>query len=339
MPSRAKRLESAISYCLIAAIFVIAVGIFLRQHNADMSRFGMDKTAAELLAQKKEEKTPLGLLTPSGFQVFSGIETYTTENLYEKINGKADFYLDSGFKGLSTRRFISKDDDSMWFELYVYDMAATRNAFSVFSVQRRPDAVISGTLDPQYAYRADNAMYCVTGHYYIELIGSAESNELFKAIVETRNKLAKELAVDMVTEITELRFFPKENLVPQSIRLYLADTFAFEGLTDTFTAKYKAGDDTQTAFFSRRPDSPSALTLAESYFDFLIDNGGSAKTATNETLKDLKARVLNFYGTTEIIFAAGPFVAGIHEAQNQQSAEKLAEILANKLNEVMNSAK
>jgi hypothetical protein len=42
---------------------------------------------------------------------------------------------------------------------------------------------------------------------------------------------------------------------------------------------------------------------------------------------------MDSYGTTEIVFTVGPFVAGIHEAEDQQAAEKIAEILFNRLNE------
>ncbi|MHC4658020.1 MAG: DUF6599 family protein [Planctomycetota bacterium] len=327
-PSRAKPLESPISICLLVILVLIAVGILLRQRDVDMSRFGIDATTVELLTQKKEE-IALGPLAPSGFQAPSPTQTYTADNLYEKINGKADFYLDSGFKKLSTQRFMSKDNNGLWFELYVYDMVTTRNAFSVFSVQRRPDAVASGTLDPQYAYRTANALYYINGHYYIELTGSAESNELFEAMLEIRDKLRKNLAVDMVTQITELTFFPRENLIPKSVKLYLEDAFAFEGLTDTFAAQYQIGDEAVTAFFSRRPDTQNARKIAQGYYDFLIDNGGVEKPVPSAAR--YTGKVVDFYGTTEIVFATGLFVAGVHECENEQLAHQLAAILFNKL--------
>jgi len=36
------------------------------------------------------------------------------------------------------------------------------------------------------------------------------------------------------------------------------------------------------------------------------------------------------------VFTIGPFLAGIHEAESQQTAEKLAEILIERLKEVVN---
>jgi len=311
-PSRAKHLESAISICLLAAFLLIGVGIFIRQKPEP----------------KQEKESDLSSLTPQGFKTLSETETYGLENLYEKIDGKAPFYVDSGFKKLSAQRFSSKDDDSLWFELHLYDMGNIRSAFSVFSVQRRPGAVISGILDPQYAYRTTNALYCVNGRYYIELVGSAESNELSKAMAEVRNSLRKELAVDMTTEITELRLFPPDNLVPGSVRLYLTDAFGFDGLTDIFVAQYRIDAETITAFLSKRSSLQDAKKVAESYYNFLIDNDGIAR----QTISKIPGgRAVDYYGTTEIIFTTGPFVGGIHEAENQESAEKLAETLIEEL--------
>ena len=334
---RARRLESAISICLLAILFLIAFGVFIKQFNYNMSRFGIDTTAAELSLQRAEanEKRQMDLssLAPSGFEMLSRIEVYNSENLYEKINGKAPLYTESGFEKLFTQRFVSKDDQNLWVELFVYDMATTRNAFSVFSVQRRADADIISLFHPSFGYRTSNALYCVNGHYYIELVGSSESNELFKAMVAIAQKIRSELAVDKVTEIAELSLFPIEDIVPGSAKLYLANAFGFQGLTDTFTSQYKSGDETITAFLSRRPDQQDAKKVAESYYNFLINNGGteiSPMTVRGESV----GKIMDFYGTTEIVFATGPFVAGVHECENEQLANELAAILFKKLAEM-----
>jgi hypothetical protein len=166
------------------------------------------------------------------------------------------------------------------------------------------------------------------------LVGSSESGELFKAIAEVARKIQANLAVDPDTGIAELALFPQEDLVLGSIKLYLANAFGFERLTNTFTAKYRSGNETVTAFLSKRADSKDAEAIAESYRNFLIENGAVTKSTTNKTIE---GKVMDFYGTTEIVFTAGPFVAGIHEAENQQAAEKLAEILINRLNEIIKS--
>ena len=329
--SQARRLESAISICLVSILFLIGAGVFIKQFNYNMSRFGIDTTAAP----RFETPFELSSLVPAGFETLSEIETYISENLYEKINGKAPLYIESGFVKLFTHRFISKEDESLWMELFVYDMGATRNAFSVYSVQRRADADILSLFPAWFGYRTSNALFFVHGKYYIELLGSSESDELFKAMAAIAWKIKSELAVDKVTEIAELSLFPSENIVPGSAKLYLANAFGFEELTDTFTVKYNIDGETITAFLSKRPNPKDAKKVAENYYDFLIDNGGVVKRPANETLRAIEGKVIDFYGTIEIVFAVGPFVAGIHEAENRQAAEKLAEILINRLNEAV----
>jgi hypothetical protein len=212
-------------------------------------------------------------------------------------------------------------------------MGTLRNAFSVYGVQRRADAEAFPSI--QFAYKSSNALYFVHGKYYIELVGSSESDELFKAMTEVAAKIQTNLAVDPDTGIAELALFPQEDLVLGSIKLYLANAFGFEKLTNTFAARYRVENETITAFLSKQVNSKDAETIAESYRNFLTENGAVIKNTTN---KALVGKVMDSYGATEIVFTVGHFVAGIHEAENQQAAEKLAEILINRLGEIIHSA-
>jgi hypothetical protein len=328
MPGRARRLESTISICLLAILFLIGLVVFVKQSSVDMSRFGMEAA----VAPKSEIPFDLGSLTPAGFETLSKTEIYDSENLYEKINGRAGLYTDSGFKKLFTQRFVNKNDENLWMELFVYDMGNVKNAFSVYSTQRRPDA--RALPDTQFAYKTSNALFLARANYYVEVVGFSESAQLLSAMAELVEKILTELA-PYSPIIPELDLFPRENLIPGSTKLYLTDTFGFDGLTGTFAARYKIDDEVITAFLGRHQDSGNARKIAESYCDFLIQNGGSDKPTSNETLKAFDAKVVDFVGTVEIVFAAGPFVAGVHEADNQHAAEKLAVVLMNKLSEVV----
>jgi hypothetical protein len=331
---RVKRLESAISICLLAILFLIGVGVFIKQSNYNISQYGTDTSAIpKLETQNSKFEIPFELssLVPAGFEMLSKVEVYNSENLYEKINGKTPLYTESGFEELFTQRFVSINDRSLWMELYAYDMSTVKNAFSVYSVQKRAESEAFPSM--QFAYKSSNALYFVHGKYYIEIVGSSESDELFRAISEVAQKIGTNLAVDPNAGIAELAFFPQENLVAGSIKLYLANAFGFERLTNTFTAKYRVGNETVTAFLSKRADSRDAEAIAESYRNFLIENGAVIKNTTN---KPIVGKVMDSYGTTEIVFTVGPFIAGIHETDNQQAAERIAEILINKLKSLNN---
>jgi hypothetical protein len=336
VPGRNKRLESAISILLLAILLLIGLGVFIKQFNVDMGRFGIDTTTAgpslEQTAAITQEPV-LDALKPDGFDKLAETETYNTGNLYEKINGKAPLYLESGFNKLSTQRFINKDDENLWFELFVFDMAAVRNAFSVYSVQKRPDTHTLAFAGSGPCYKTSNGVYFTHGRYYIELIGSTESTILDEAMIKIAEKFAGQTAIDD-EKITEFALFPEENIIQGSFKLYLANAFGFEGFTDIFACRYKLDDESITAFLSRRPDPKDAQSTAEKYYNFLIENDAVAKPPTNTVLKDNNVKVLDFYGTTEIIFSTGPFVAGVHEAENQTAAEQLAAKLLAKLSKI-----
>jgi len=334
VPVRTKRLESVISICLLAVLALTGYGIYLKQSKYNISRYGIDTTAIpKLETQNSKLEIPFELssLAPAGFEMLSKAESYNADNLYEKIDGKAPLYLEAGFKELSTQRFVKTGDPNLWMELYVYDMGTLRNAFSVYGVQKRADSEAFPSM--QFAYKSSNALYFVHGKYYIELVGSSESDELFRAISEVARKIQTNLTVDRDSKIAELAFFPQENLVPGSFKLYLANAFGFEKLTNIFTARYKVGEEIITAFIGKKADSKEAEATAESYRKFLIENGAVIKNTDNKTLV---GKVMDSYGTTEIVFTVGPFVSGVHEAENQQTAEKLAEVLINKLKSLNN---
>lgn len=336
-PCRAGRLESTVSICVMGVLAFVAIGVLLKQADVNMGRFGMDPLAAGVVEPKIPTLTGQGELSltaflPPGFKKLSETEVYNPENLYEKINGKAPLYTESGFEKLSTQRFVSKQDENLWMELSVYDMASLRNAFSVYSRQKRADVDVLP--DRQFAYWTSNGLYFVHGKYYVELVGSSESPELSAAMQEAAEQIQTELAVDKDARITELSFFPEQGLIPGSNRLYLDSAFGFKELTDIFTAQYKRDEQTITAFMGRRPDPEDAQKMAKSYFDFLIENGGVAKPTINESLKGWQEKVVDFYGTTEIVFAVGPFLAGIHEADDRQAAEELAAVIVDKLSTV-----
>jgi len=314
IPGRPKRLESVISICLSAILFLIATAIFLKQFH--------------FVTREPCHVPRLSHFAPAGFKVLSQIETYTAENLYEKINGKAPLYTESGFRELLTQRFVSKETEGLWLELFVFDMGALRNAFSVFSRQRRAKADILSIFHPDFGYRAGNALYFVHGKYYIELVGASESKALFNAMAETAIKIQKNFATTD-TQRPEFSLLPENNRIPGSMKLYLKDAFGFSGFNNIFTARYEIDGKGVTAFLSRQSDAQTARSLAESYYKFLIDNGAAEKTDSGFD----GGKVVDFYGLTEIIFSNGVYIGGVHEAESIDFAVKTAVMLKDNLSE------
>jgi hypothetical protein len=296
-----------------------AVSIYVISRDYDMARFGI--TSQE---ESQGDFTPVGKA-----------EIYNYDNLYEKIDGKAPMYQEAGFVGLVAQRFAAKSNSELGFELYIYDMNNTKNAFSVYSRQKRTDATDLTDLGAStFGYVAGNAICISLGKNYIEMIGSAESNELVDGMKSIAKDLSAKFKLGEKDKIAELGYFPVEGTVAGSWKLQIDNAFGFDGLTDAYSATYKIGDKAVSIFFSKRKDADEAKRVAKNYYDFLIVNGGKAVTIDSEILKSAGGSVVDFYGAFEIVFPAGIFVGGVHEADNKQAAEKAAEVLIGRLKEI-----
>ncbi|MFA5424388.1 MAG: DUF6599 family protein [Phycisphaerae bacterium] len=318
------RLESAIATALIAVPVIIILVIFVSQKNADISRFGITAEIAEK-PQGQQGINPAELAPPQGFEKFGPGEYYDQETLYEKIDGKAPLYLESGFVKLFTQRYVNGKNYELTYELYVYDMGLTGNAFSVYSVQRRAGSS-PGNL--QFSYSTDNGLFLSYGKYYCEFIGSSDSPLLLDAIDFTANALIENLKDAGPVEIPQLDMFASQNLVPGSYILYLNSAYGFTGLTNTYSAKYKINGETVTAFISKQPDGSAAQKLAEQYVDFLIANGGEKIQSP-----DADTQYVDLYGSIEIVSVKDSFVYGIHQAEDKKAAENALALISEKLDE------
>ncbi len=335
VPGRAGKIESTVATLILFVLIIIAAGVYVRQHDVNMARFGI--VSGQLSEQSNVQKTDVPGLSLAGlatgdFSAAGKPEIYDTDNLYEKIDGKAPMYQDAGFVLLTEQRFAKGGNPESGFEVYLYDMGNSRNAFSVYSRQKRPDGV--DLKDLPFEYKTTNSVYFSHGKYYVEMIGFSESQELIDVMKGIAQKLVAQLPAGGEDRIAELEYFPKEGTIAGTWQLQLKDSFGFSGLTNTYSAKYNTGGQTVTIFFSRQKNNEEANKAAKSYEDFMTANGAKVVPTDSEALKSANALVLDFYDSIEIVFAAGPFVGGIHEAENKKPAEKAAEVLIGRLKEI-----
>jgi len=272
-----------------------------------------------------------GLISPAVSTVaMSPPETFVSQNLSDKINGKADLYLSAGFKRLHCQRFKLRDAPDLWLEVFVYDMGKTSNAFAVFSSQRREDALPIEIA--RFSYRTENALFFVHGPYYVEIIASDSSDMLRSAVKLTAAEFIRHNQAPAET-IGEIALFPRPDLAQSSMTLIPADAFGYERLDRVFTAVYQLDQTEMTLFVSRRETAAEARQLAASYHDFLVTYGG--KSLADQT-GIAHARLVQIFDTYELIFSQGRYIAGIHEAADPKAAEKMAVLFYQHLKGALN---
>jgi hypothetical protein len=154
----------------------------------------------------------------------------------------------------------------------------------------------------QLGYSTSDAIYAVAGQYYIETVISVNDSELFKAAANGIAAMAKTLSSGK-EEIPGKNLFPQENLISDSLKFISADAFG-SNLQNIFAAEYKVGENTVTAYLCKDGDGEKY----KSYSVFLTDNGGT-ELKTDSQLPEVKA--VELFGTTDIIFKAGNYFAGV----------------------------
>lgn len=333
--------ETWLSVILLACLLLIATVVLLRQRTFNPAVLAASRAAqlqgpvsttslplTPALSPSDGESEPRAANTalptssapfpaplPPELAPLSALENFNPDNLYDKIDGKAELYLAAGFVQMRSQRFALKTAPDDWVEWFEYDLGSLANAFSVFSTQRRSEGQPLA-LTP-YAYATQNGLYFVAGSKYIEALGSTPNPALMEAIrTLARGSVAQ--APGALARLPELEMFPPEGLVPASHTLQVADGFGFAQFTNVYSARYHLDGAEVTAFVCCAPDPPAARTLGQAYRAFLLANGG--KPGAPPVGIEQRVDILD---GTELFFAEGSRVAGLHAATNLNLAEQV----------------
>jgi len=320
-------------FVILLCLAAIAAGVLLKQFSFNPAALVATAAApavpgaAKIVSSPSPGETPT--ILPPELSAFSAPETFSADNLYDKIDGKADLYLTAGFVELRCQRFALKATNDAWMEWFVYDMGALPPAFSVFSLQRRSEAQAFELTE--FSYQTQNALFFVCGRYYVEAVTAMPTEPMMAAMrAMARQFVAANPPGAM--QIPELKLFPPENLEADSQGLQVADAFGFDGFTNVFTAKYSLPDGATNAdvlaFLEMTRTSATAMALRDVYRSFLLANGGK-EIETGDAA--LLGKPINFMDSIEIVFTEDNIVAGVHAAPDAASAAKVARLLADGL--------
>ena len=316
------RMERWVGFGVLMALAAIALGIYTVQN-----RFNPAVTAREVLSESATPTESFSLtdLAPAEVQPFSPPEHFDPATLSDKINGKAELYFSAGFQTLQAQRFALTSDPTLWFEVFVYDMGTARNAFSVFSMQRRGD-VETGGLTP-FAYATPNGWFLAHGRYYLEVVGAEASDPLMAAAEAMTAAFVDRVGAD-AANVTEMALFPEDGRVSGSRSLVTSDAFGIDGFDQVFTAQYQHNGAAITAYVARRESAASAQATAETVRDFYLEYGGVSLNGPEGVA------VIDILDTIQVVLHQERFVIGVHEAPDRETALALAERIRSRLQEI-----
>jgi len=257
-------------------------------------------------------------LAPEGWAIYDQVGQFTADNLYERINGRAELYLAYDVIGLTTATFEDKDDIGRFVEVSVFDMGNPTNAFGIFSVERfQGDPPLDlGRL----SYCSDSNAYIWKGKYYITIVVSDSTEEFQQISLDLANKVSAAL-IDSGERVWGLSALPQDNLITDSVQYFKVDAMGLDFMQNTYTAEYLKGKTTIKTFLSQQASLDAALDLVERYAEYSQEYGQGYKRTKIDGAEFV---LCDMGGTFDVIFQKGRIVSGVLSANHQDRALEIA---------------
>jgi hypothetical protein len=244
------------------------------------------------------------------------IGAYTPENLYVKIDGRAEFFTSLGVKGMHTLTLESTGADGASVDIELYDLGEARNALGAYQGERPPG--LQSTVENGSTFHFDrNSGFLARGALYARVIGSDEAPRVVAEVHRLVELFAKQLPVGERPWAFDL-FVDQLKLEAAQVGYLPENAFAFGFARDVYKAELSAADSKEDLelFVSVKADAAQASADAAKYQAGFRDQGVPAgQTPSGVALfKD------EFLGSFSGATSSDRFVFGVHGAP---SAERL----------------
>lgn len=164
--------------------------------------------------------------------------TFTSDNLWEYIDGAADNFLNYGFQRVITAEYKSKEKEAE-FVVDIYKMEDVKNGYGIYASERAADVSLINVGDEGY-YSGGSLMFW-KDRYYIKMI-SYNDNEFTKQLLTNAgNDIVKNIGTSKA-DLPILSWLPENNIKKNTKRYLSKDIVGLEFLKDGYMAEYSEAD-------------------------------------------------------------------------------------------------
>jgi hypothetical protein len=310
---------------------------------------------AELAAVPEPQRSLAALLPlatpPSGWTVGEGmgasgkarLETFNAENLFEKINGRAESFLQYDVQGMAYTFYHPIGDDSTEAQLYLFDMKDSLKALGKFGSEK-PEGVTPMPVGAE-GYTSAGSAFFYLGKYYVQIVTTKDDPKVAAFSLD----LAKQIAAKLSPGSASLAEAPKAPttgpitdpgallaLLPDGPEKtdpkYVAqDVFGYSFLADVFMANYQADDVTWQGFLRPYASADEAKAIFEQYLETAKEDGATIEPVDDSGADRMVVAANEDIGLTDILFLKGNAVGGANGATVAKPAEAFAKAFAKAL--------
>ena len=177
-----------------------------------------------------------------GWSLATEPEYYVADNLWDYINGQADFFIDYGFVRVDTAEYRNEQESSS-VVLEVYRMGRPQEAFGIFAAERtRNDRPLDIGSE---AYLGANVLGFWQGDLYIKLTSFEEGPTIEEQLIGMAEQVSSRIP-GQIRELETILLFPEEGRIEASERFIPKNFLGQPYLTDAYRVDYTLdGEDVQ----------------------------------------------------------------------------------------------
>ena len=302
-----------------------------------LSKAEVDADLAAVPAPQRPLAAMLPLLdVPAGWEVgksgASHVETFHAENLFEKIDGRAESFLQYDVKGMAYTYYHPTGDDSDEVQLYIFEMGGPLKALGKYGSEK-PDGVKTLAIGSE-GYAAAGSTLFYAGPFYTQIVSTKDDPKFAAFALELARRIAAQQAPksdgaspgNAAPKGTPEAIFahlpggPKRS----SSKFVSQDVFGYSFLADVFMADYQEGEAKWQGLLRPYATAEEAKAIFDQYVEGAKADGAEVKDLPTEG--DARMVASTGIGLVDVIFQKGNVVGGVNGAP--QSAAELAEKFA-----------
>ncbi|WP_152053574.1 DUF6599 family protein [Tautonia marina] len=323
------------------------------------------------LAQVPDEQRSLAALLPlsnlpEGWEIGDSggraLESFNAGNLYEKIDGRAESFVQYDVVGMAYTFYHPEGNPANEVQLYIFEMDSPLKALGKYGTEKPEEA------DPlqlgSAGYASGASVFFHAKSYYVQVVPTSESDEFREFALAIARRISNDILPGSAPEPeaegdtaiasadpeempdAEAASSETEEADPTALfallpdgpgrsnEQYLAqDAFGYAFLSDVFMAAYAEGDLTWQAFI--RPYATPER--AQEIFDLYRADAESfdAKITEVETEVADAMFIAENFGLIEIIFRKGNAVGGLNDSTDLNAAQAFIDGFAASLPETV----
>jgi hypothetical protein len=259
------------------------------------------------------------------------LETFNADNLFEKIDGRAESFIQYDVKGMAYANYHPTGDESNELQLYIFEMGDSLKALGKYGSEKPDEAkelpIGSG------GYTASGSTLFRSGKYYTQIVSTTDdpkfaafAQELAKRVAEAQKS---ESGASPSGEPSKTKSTPDSlfALLPSgfgkaSPKYASQDVFGYSFLSDVFMADYQEGAVTWQGFIRPYANPDEARKVFDTYL-------AGAKRDMAE-IKEVEAEgadrmiVSSSIGLVDVIFLKGNVLGGANGATDAKAGEAFA---------------